>query len=99
MGYAIKYVHLESKVAYHGYEDAELGIHFDGVAVCEEESLLFLLLGGKDNGHLLGRYGQHGQLDAIEFVETAPAAGLCQTFVDTTQAPAQREQREQRKIE
>ena len=37
-----------------------------------------------DGLHLRGNDGQHFDGDAIEFVETAPGAGLCETSEDVT---------------
>ena len=40
------------------------------------------LLGVGDGGHLLRHHGQHGQRDAVELVEAAPHARLCQPAED-----------------
>ena len=68
-----------SYFTHHGQEDAELGVHVDGVAVSEDEEGLAFLLAQQHDGDLLGGNGQHGQLDTVELVKAAPRTGLGQT--------------------
>lgn len=67
---------LGIKNFYHSDKDTEFGAHFGNVAVCEDESLLLLLLGGEYDGDLLGCHRQHRQLYSVKLVEAAPRARL-----------------------
>ena len=52
------------------------------MAVSEDQFLLSLAARRENSLHLLRTHGQHLELDAVELVEAAPAAGHRETLVD-----------------
>ena len=54
----------------HREEDTELGIHFDEIAIGEDELPFAFLLTREHDGNLLSSDGQDRQVDSIEFIET-----------------------------
>lgn len=64
---------------HHGEEDAKLRVHGYDISIGELEVLAAFLLTGVDDSDLLCCHRQHGQLDAVKLVETAPGPRLCQT--------------------
>lgn len=64
----------------HGEEDAKLRVHIHVVSVSEDEVFATLLLAGENYRDLLSRHRQNRQVDAVEFVKTAPRARLRQAW-------------------
>ena len=67
--------------SYHGQEDTKLWVHVDNVSVREDELRFAFLLAGQHDVDLLGGYREHGQLNTVELIEAAPAAGLGKTYI------------------
>jgi len=74
------------KLAHHRQEDPKLRVKRHNIAIREDELFLAFFLGHEHDVDLLGCDRQHRQLNAIELVETAPRARLCQALEDATEA-------------
>lgn len=70
----------EGDGTYHGEEDPKLRVHLHAVAIGEQEAFAALLLAREHDGDLLGGHRQHGQVDAVKLIETAPGARLGQPW-------------------
>ena len=67
---------MDTKVAYHCEEEAELRVQGHQVTVAEDELFLAVFLRRQHDVDLLRRHRQHRKLDTIELVEAAPRARL-----------------------
>lgn len=67
----------------HSEEDAKLWVHIHVVSIGEDKVFTTFLLAGENDGNLLGRHRQNREVDAVEFIETAPRTGLSQTWKQT----------------
>lgn len=61
---------------YHCKENAKLLVHVYNISICEYKLRFLVLFALQDNVDLLGCHGEHGQLNAIELIETAPCTRL-----------------------
>ena len=64
----------------HRQKDSKLGVHVDHVSVRKDELFLALFLARQDDVDLLGSHGKNREVDAVKLIETAPAAGLSQSY-------------------
>jgi len=61
---------------YHSYEYAKFWIHFNRIAIGEEEGFPLFLFGGQDDSHLLGSHRQNRKFDAVKLIKASPTSGL-----------------------
>lgn len=80
--YQLKFFCLLSST-HHSEEDAKLGVHSHIVSIGEDKVVPTFLLAGENDRNLLGRHRQNREVDAVEFIETAPRARLSQTWKQT----------------
>lgn len=72
-----------SSSTHHSEEDAKLWVHIHIVSIGEDKVFPTFLLAGENDRNLLGRHRQNREVDAVEFIETAPRTGLSQTWKQT----------------
>ena len=64
----------------HCQEDPEFSIHGHNVTISEDELGFVHFLALQNNGDLLRCYGQHWELDSVEFIKTTPRSRLRQSY-------------------
>ena len=87
----------KNNVTYHGQEETEFRTQANDVTISEDKVWLAFFLGCENNGNLLSSHWQHRQLNAVEFVEAAPAARLSKTWPAKTKKKKKKKERKKSK--